>query len=916
MSQKNTAVRLISYLKNLILAIFALILILVLAFPIGFYGMAMYLEPSLPDIKDLKRMPLEMPLQIYTADNKLIGQYGNRYSLPVAYEDIPETMIHAFLAAEDDTFFEHSGISVKGLGRAITEIISADGGQTGGSSITQQVAKNYFLSPEQTFERKLNELFISRKIESEMSKKEIMTLYVNKIYLGQGAYGIRAAAKRYYSKSLNNLTVAEMAMLAGLPKAPSDFNPVVNPKRAIERRNWIIGRMLNEGYITQAQHDEAISADIGLNMYQETLDLNMPYIAEMARSSLVHKYGEQVMHSGWRVQLTINSADQIKARQSVLQGIYSHNAYTNTSYRGVEALTGELGYFKPFTFGEGERFPNMLPAKVVEVKKGQIRAELQSGEVVRVFMNMNYAGKKGGFGTNLVAGKRSDLKPTIEVGNIIRVTKRDNSWYVAQPPRTQGALVSINPQNGALEAVVGGFHFNQSKFNRATQGYRQPGSIIKPLVYSATFENTKLSPSDAISNEAISIGGWKPKNAGGGSGGMVSISGALARSLNLPSIRMMQKAGVEQTRSMLSQFGLEKDRLPASLALALGAADATPLQMATAYATFANGGHRIQPYFIERIYDFDSNTIFQANPAQACAVCFNKELSKINTKLLDGFGFESSLDDKADKKADDESTDKQTASDKEDAKAKKSTKKTKDSKEVDDDTKEPPKTKDTTKALIARSNSAQKELLARQEAYRKEHPALDAAPIFDRLNPKQAVQYGIAEQAPRILSVKTAKYMSSMLKGVMTGGTGSKGNFRSDLGGKTGTTNQARDVWFAGIQRNHVAVVWVGYDEPASLGAKAFGGTLAMPIWVDYMRYQLKNEPIAWVADGNIAKTKKSTQKIIDITNDNEAAALDELIKQEAEDALADEILGKNVDVVESSGDEIIPEGDGEEITD
>ncbi|UYZ70376.1 transglycosylase domain-containing protein [Moraxella bovis] len=898
MSQKNSAVRLISYLKNLILAIFALILILVLTFPIGFYGMAMYLEPSLPNIKELKKMPLEMPLQIYTADHKLIGQYGNRYSLPVAYEDIPETMIQAFLAAEDDTFFEHTGISVKGLGRAITEMISTTDGQTGGSSITQQVAKNYFLSPEQTFERKLNELFIARKIENELSKKEIMTLYVNKIYLGQGAYGIRAAAKRYYSKSLNNLTIAEMAMLAGLPKAPSDFNPVINPKRALERRNWIIGRMLAKGYITQAEHDEALSADIGLNIYQEQLDLNLPYIAEMARSALVERYGAQVMDSGWRVQLTIDSADQLKARQAVLNGTYSHNAYTNGVYRGVEALTGDLAYFKPFTFRDGERFRDMLPAKVVEVKNGQIRAELQSGETVRVFMNMRYAdskvgGKRRGFGTNLVAGDRKELKPAIEVGNIIRVTKQGNSWYVTQPPRTQGALVAMNPQNGALEAVAGGFHFNQSKFNRATQGYRQPGSIIKPLIYAATFENSKLSPGDVISNAPIRIGNWQPKNAGGGAGGAVSISSALARSLNLPSIRMMQKAGIEPTREMLSQFGLEKDRLPQSLTLALGATDATPLQMATAYATFANGGHRIQPYFIERIYNFDNQTIFQANPLQACAVCFNKELSKVNTQLLDSFGHTP-----ADKETSEQTTD--DALDKE-----KNTKKDQ----------EPPKKIDHAKALVARIHNAHKALDAQQVAYRKENPTLDAAPIFDRLKPKQAIQFGIAEQAPRILSVRTSRYMASMLKGVMTGGTGRKGNFRSDLGGKTGTTNQAKDVWFAGLQRNHVAVVWIGYDEPASLGAKAYGGTLAMPVWVDYMKHQLKDEPTKWVDDGNLAKSKKTEQRIIDITDENEAEAMEEIAREEAEEALANEILGNgDSDMAESSGDEVIPEGDGENI--
>lgn len=413
------------------------------------------------------------------------------------------------------------------------------------------------------------------------------------------------------------------------------------------------------------------------------------------------------------------------------------------------------------------------------------------------------------------------------------------------------------------------------------------------MIYAATFENSKLSPGDVISNAPIRIGNWQPKNAGGGAGGAVSISSALARSLNLPSIRMMQKAGVEPTREMLSQFGLEKDRLPQSLTLALGATDATPLQMATAYATFANGGHRIQPYFIERIYNFDNQTIFQANPLQACAVCFNKELSKVNTQLLDSFGHTPA----------DEETSEQTTDDALDKE--KNTKKDQ----------EPPKKIDHAKALVARIHNAHKALDAQQVAYRKENPTLDAAPIFDRLKPKQAIQFGIAEQAPRILSVRTSRYMASMLKGVMTGGTGRKGNFRSDLGGKTGTTNQAKDVWFAGLQRNHVAVVWIGYDEPASLGAKAYGGTLAMPVWVDYMKHQLKDEPTKWVDDGNLAKSKKTEQRIIDITDENEAEAMEEIAREEAEEALANEILGNgDSDMAESSGDEVIPEGDGENI--
>lgn len=316
----------LSIIFRFLVAIIAFILILVLAFPIGFYGMAMYLQPNLPDVKNINTSKFEMPLQIYTADNKLIGQYGNRFSMPVTYEQMPKQLINAFLSAEDSSFFEHSGISVKGIGRAITEVITNDDTQTGGSTITMQVAKNYFLSTERTLNRKLTELFIARKIENEMTKDEILTLYVNKIYLGEGSYGVAAAARVYFSKTLDKLTIAEMAMIAGLPKAPSAYNPVANPQRALTRRNWIIGRMLQDGHISQAEHDEAINAPIGLHLYREKLDLNMPYLAEMARSSLVEKYGKQVMDSGWRIQLTVNSNEQIAAEDALISGLKSYDA--------------------------------------------------------------------------------------------------------------------------------------------------------------------------------------------------------------------------------------------------------------------------------------------------------------------------------------------------------------------------------------------------------------------------------------------------------------------------------------------------------------------------------------------------------------------------------------------------------------
>ena len=321
----NASVTWLRYFINILLALIAFAFVLVLAFPIGFYGMAMYIAPSLPSLDELKQAKTAMPLQIYTQDNKLIGQYGGVMSLPVTYEQIPQNMVNAFLAAEDATFFQHSGISVKGIGRALTEAASDDDGQTGGSTITMQVAKNYFLSPERTLNRKLTELFLARKIEDKLSKKEIFTLYVNKIYLGQGAYGVQAAAKQYYSKSLDKLTIAEMAMIAGLPKAPSKYNPVVNPERAVERRNWILGQMLKHGSITQAQYDEAVAAPIGLNLYQAKLDKNFPYLAEMTRFALVEKYGEGVIDAGWRVRITVNSDTQEIAENALKRGLFAYD---------------------------------------------------------------------------------------------------------------------------------------------------------------------------------------------------------------------------------------------------------------------------------------------------------------------------------------------------------------------------------------------------------------------------------------------------------------------------------------------------------------------------------------------------------------------------------------------------------------
>lgn len=819
MAKKNATVRLIHFLVSLFIACLALAVVLALAVPIGFYGMAMYLSPTLPSTQEIKTAKLEMPLQIYSSDDKLIGQYGNRLSLPITFEDIPEDLTHAFLAAEDASFFQHSGISIKGLGRAVTEVVTDDDSQTGGSTITMQVAKNYFLSSERTLNRKLTELFLARKIEDELSKNDILTLYVNKIYLGEGAYGIRAAAKKYYSKSLENLTIAEMAMLAGLPKAPSKYNPVANPSRALTRRNWIIGRMHELGYITQTQHDEAVNSPIGINLYKEKLDVNMPYLAEMTRSTLVGRYGEQVMHGGWRVRLTVDSKAQTDAEAAILTGLvaYEHRH----GWRGAEANDEPLENFR--------RYSNMSPAKVTKVNNRSFEATMPSGESVTVnWSGMSWARKY--ISADRIGYFPSNASQIVSKNDIIRVIPTANgNWQLGQIPKVQGSLVSLNPETGAVNALVGGFDFNHSKFNRALQGWRQPGSTIKPLIYTAALEKG-YRPDSIVSDRPIQVGDWKPKNSDQRFLGDITLRRGLYLSRNLVSIRLLRAIGISDARNLLDEFGLDKEKLPTTLSLALGAGQATPLQMATAYATFANGGHRVQPYFIEQIYNYKNELLFQANPRQACALCFNEQLEDLNKKLVEDYDAKIEAENST-------NTDKTTT-------------KNKDSEN----------TKATEEDIEASNVSV-----------------YDASPQSDRLK-SPAVQYAIAEQAPRILKPRVAFEMADILRDVVQRGTAvrAKALGRNDIGGKTGTTNEAKDAWFAGFHPTNATIVWMGFDQPSTLGRREYGGVAALPVWMDFMKAQLKGVPNQWVSLNNRSKSQKQKQKIINMTDDGIVTSDDE----------------------------------------
>jgi len=752
----------------------------------GFYGMYLYIAPSLPKMTTLKKAPLLKPLQVYSADNELIAEYGGKLSVPVEYKQIPKPFISAFLAAEDSSFFEHSGVSFKGLGRAVSETITGSNVQTGGSTITMQVAKNYYLTPERTLKRKLTEIFLARKIEQNLSKEEILTLYVNKIFLGKNAYGIAAAAKIYYNKSLDQLSIAQMAMISGLPKAPSKYNPVVNPTRALERRNWILGRMLQLGSINQSQYQKAIAEPINLDMPDRGINNKFPYVGEMVRSELVEKFGEHAIDSGYKVYTTVNSQRQAYAEQAVQEGLEAYDR--RHGWRGAEA------HDKPLT--KFNAYANTYPAKVIQVNGNSFEALMQDGSTVTVpWSGMSWAAPYRN--ANSVGPAPSKAAQIVKVKDIIRLRPNDNktSWALVQVPKAQGQLIAINPNNGAIEAIVGGYNFYQSKFNRALQGWRQPGSTIKPFVYALALERG-MTPYSMVNDSPITIGKWSPRNSDGRYLGMIPLRRALYLSRNTVSVRLLQTVGIERTRQLFMDFGLHENQIPRNYTIALGTPQVLPIQMATGYATFANGGYRIQPHFIDRIEDAYGKVIYQSNPEYACISCINQ---------TDAEQLESA-----------------------------------EAVTPDDEVIEM-----TNPTLAVEKELTQLQLDESKSQYR---------------------------QAQRILKSSSAYDMANILRDVIQHGTGRAALKigRDDIGGKTGTTNDAKDAWFAGFNGKLVTVAWVGFDQPTTLGRREYGGVAALPIWTNFMGNALKGTPAAWVHFDKNAKAPSNRNQPVTVTEQTE----------------------------------------------
>lgn len=764
-----------------------------------------HLKSSLPSVESLKTVELQQPMQIYTADGKLIGEVGEQRRIPVKLENVPQRLQDAFLATEDSRFYDHHGLDPIGIARAIFVAVSNGGASQGASTITQQLARNFFLTPEKKLIRKVREAVLAVEIENTLSKQEILELYLNKIFLGYRSYGVAAAAQTYFGKNLDELTLSEMAVIAGLPKAPSTMNPLYSPKRAEERRNVVLGRMLDENKITKAEYDAAIKEPIVASYHGAQFEFRADYVTEMVRQEMVKRFGEEDAYTkGYKVFTTVLSKDQAEAQKAVRNNLIDYDM--RHGWRGGAPLwkKGEAIWDNERIVAFLKKLPDsepFIPAAVTALGKNGAELLLANNETMTLSSNaMRWAGKS-----------------PVKVGEQIWIRKRDNGeWVLGQIPAANSALVSLNSDNGAIEAMVGGFSYEQSKFNRATQSLVQVGSSIKPFIYAAALEKG-LTLSSVLQDSPISIQKpgqplWQPKNSPDRYDGPMRLRVGLGQSKNMIAIRALQTAGIGFTADFLQRFGFKRDQYFASEALALGAASFTPLEMARAYAVFDNGGFLIDPYLIEKIQDNTGKDLFIANPKIACITCNDIPVIYGETKdKIDGF---------------------------------------KDVAEVANP--------DNLKSAKGNSNTDTDEGEGDQQPENvPDLPELQTSALNDGSVDLMAdAKDGAAKQeyAPRVISGELAFLIRSALNTAIYGeqGLSWKGTSwriaqsikRSDIGGKTGTTNSAKVAWYAGFGANLVTTTYVGFDDNKRvLGKGEAGAKTAMPAWVAYMKAALSDVP-------------------------------------------------------------------------
>ena len=728
---------------------------------IGTVGVAyLIVRPTLPDVQILSDVQLQVPLRIYTRDGELMQVFGEKRRSPVALEEIPACVKNAFLAGEDARFYEHPGVDYQGIARAVWHLVKTGGDKgIGGSTITQQLARDFgFVSRKKLYTRKVKEIFLALKIERELTKDEIFELYLNKIYLGNRAYGVAAAAHGYYGKQLAELTVAECAMLASLPKAPSRINPINNPPRALERRDYVLGRMRDLGYLGQAAYLEAVRSEDYAFPHEPEVAVRAPYAAEMARQAVVDMLGEDAYTGGYQVYTTFDGELQTAATAAVRSGLLAYDR--RHGYRGPAGSHELSPTATPAEWSaileRYQRMGNLVPGLVVEADEVLALVYLVDGQTITLDLE-TIAWAKPYIDENRVGPAPKAVTDVLAAGDVIRVMRDGmGAWQLAQTPEVEGALVSLDPRDGALLALAGGFDFDKSNFNRVTQARRQPGSSFKAFVYAAALTRD-FTPATLVNDAPVVFESeelerdWKPENYSQQFYGPTRLREGMIKSRNLVSIRVLQSIGVDFAWDYVQRFGFNPSEIPRDLSMALGSGAVSPLTMARAYAVLANGGFAIDPYFVERVTDGNGNTVFEAQPVVACPEC--PESDDADTPLLTPIALE------------------------------------------------------------------------------------ERDPLELPAGPLDLPEH----RAPRVVDEATQYIITSLLQDVVRRGTGSKALAlgRSDLAGKTGTTNEQRDAWFSGFNHAVATTTWVGFDEPAPLGRGEVGGRAALPIWIDFMRTAL-----------------------------------------------------------------------------
>jgi len=769
------------------------------------YGLYKFIEPQLPDVATLKDVRLQIPMQVYTADGELIAQYGEKRRIPLTLDQIPPVMVKAFIATEDSRFYEHHGVDPVGIFRAASVALFSGHASQGASTITQQLARNFFLSPEKTLIRKLKEVFLAIRIEQMMSKDEILELYLNKIYLGYRAYGVGSAAQVYFGKSVDQLTLSEIAVIAGLPKAPSTFNPLYSLDRATSRRNVVLARMLSEGYISQSQYDSARSEAIDANYHAPEIAFSSPYLSEMVRQDMVSRYGEKAYEDGYRVYTTITRKTQEAAQKAVRDNVMDYDM--RHGYRGPANVLWKLGESpwdsKKITdsLRALPTYGPLLPAVVMQANAQEATAMLADGTSVSLRMD----------GVRWARPFRSDtaqgatprrVTDAVQAGQQIWVRQVNDAWWLAQVPDVNSALVSINPQNGAVIALVGGFDFNQSKFNRATQALRQVGSNIKPFLYTAAMDKG-LTLASILNDVPISRwdagagSDWRPKNSPPEYAGPIRLRQGLGQSKNVVMVRAMRAMGVDYAAEYLQRFGFPAQNIVHTESLALGSASFTPLQVARGYAVMTNGGFLIDPWFISKIENDQGKVLFEAQPKVACAEC--------DIPVIYG---------------------------------------------------------ETQKSNVL-ENSNVEDVSVSQEQQNLTVPM----PQLEQANQALVAQTGAPQYAPHVINTPLSFLIKSALNSNIFGEPGWQGTGwragrdlkRNDIGGKTGTTNSSKDAWFSGYGPGVVTSVWIGFDDHRrDLGRTTASGAIkdqisgyeggaksAQPAWDAFMKSVLDGVPEA-----------------------------------------------------------------------